>query len=83
MYGCICVYVVCVCVHVSVYPKLLIVMPRCGVICSLYDWFKKFYNFYMAAEVSIASRYDLRIEACHRNNPNKSKLALHNLLFSL
>ena len=31
-----------------------------------------FYNI-MAAVVSINSRYDIRIEACHRNQPNKTK----------
>ena len=31
----------------------------------------------MAAIVSIDSRHGLRIEALHRNQPNKSKLALY------
>ena len=37
----------------------------------------------MAAIVSIISRRGLRIEACHRNQPNKSKLALYNPLLHL
>ena len=35
------------------------------------------YSFYMAAIVCIVNRHGLTIEACHRNQPNKSKLALH------
>ena len=35
----------------------------------------------MAAIVGIDSRRGLRIEACHRNHPNKSKLALYMPLF--
>ena len=33
--------------------------------------------------ISINSRHDLVIEACRRNQPNKSKLALYNPLLSL
>ena len=43
----------------------------------LYDWLNKFYSFCMTAIASIDSRRGLRIEACHRNQPNKSKLALY------
>ena len=31
----------------------------------------------MAAVVDIISRHSLAIEACHRNQPNKSKLAMY------
>ena len=37
----------------------------------------------MAAIVGIASRRGLRIEACDRNLPNKSKLVLYKLLLRL
>ena len=37
----------------------------------------------MAAIIGIISRHGLRIEAHHRNQPNKTKLALHTLLLSL
>ena len=37
----------------------------------------------MAAVVAIGDERDLRIEASHRNQPNKSKLSLYKLLFSL
>ena len=37
----------------------------------------------MAAIVGIISRCGLRIEACHRNQPNKSKLALYKPLLCL
>ena len=33
-----------------------------------YDWLNKFYNYYTAA--------NLRIEACCRNQPNKSEMSL-------
>ena len=48
-----------------------------------YNWLNKFYNFYMAAVVGIISGRGLRIEAHHRNQPNKSKLVLFNPLWSL
>ena len=47
-----------------------------GAIWTQYDWLNKFYNFYITAIVSIVSRYGLTIEACHSNQPNKSKLTL-------
>ena len=34
-------------------------------------------NFYMTAAVDIISRGDIRINACCRSQPNKSKLALY------
>ena len=37
----------------------------------------------MAAIVDIVSRRDLRIEAHHRNQPNKSKLVLHKPLLRI
>ena len=37
----------------------------------------------MAAIVGIVSRHGLRIEACHRNQPNKSKLVLYKSLLCL
>ena len=35
-----------------------------------YDWLNKFYNFCMAAIVGINRRCGLRIEECHRYQPN-------------
>ena len=49
----------------------------------LYDWLNKFYNFYMAAVFVFGNGRDLRIEACYRNQPNKSKLMMYKLLLSL
>ena len=37
----------------------------------------KFYSFYVAATVSIASRCGLSIDAFHENQPYKWKLALY------
>ena len=37
----------------------------------------------MVAVVVISDGHDLRIEACHRNQPSKSILSLYKLLFSL
>ena len=48
-----------------------------------YDWLNKFYNFGMVATVRIVSRCGLTIEACHRNQPNKRKLALYKPLLHL
>ena len=45
-----------------------------------YDLLYKFYTFYMAAVIGIASRCGLTIEAHHRNQLNKSKLSLYKLL---
>ena len=82
MYVCLCVCVcvcacvcacMCACVCVSLLPRLVI----SGVIWTPHDWFNKFCRFYMAAIVSIISKWGLKIEACHRNQPNKSMLALH------
>ena len=46
-----------------------------------YDWLNKSYKFYMAAVVSVISRRGLRIEAYHRNQQNKHKVALFKPLF--
>ena len=35
---------------------------------------------YVAPVVGIVSRYDLEVDACHKNQPNKCKLALYKLL---
>ena len=70
--ACVCANLwVCkfVCVHVST-PRLLITS---GKICTPYDWLNKFYNFYVATLVGVVG---LSINACHGNQPNKSKLAL-------
>ena len=37
----------------------------------------------MTALVSIVSRYGLNIDACHKNQPNKRKLALQSHYFHL
>ena len=67
---------VCMCVSVSVCspPRLLITS---GIIWTPNDWLNKFYSFCMAAIVGIISRHGLRNESRHRNQPNKSKLALY------
>ena len=70
----------CVCVFVCPPPRLLITS---GVIWTPYDWLNKGYSFYMAAVVVIGNGRGLRFEARHRNLPNKSKLLLYKLLFSL
>ena len=48
-----------------------------------YDWLNKYYSFCVAAIVGIISRRGLRIEACRRNQPNKSKLELYKPLLHL
>ena len=63
----------------SVYPPLRLVITS-GVMwhdMDPYDWLNKLCNFCMAAIVSIVTRCGLRIEAPHRNQTNKSKLALY------
>ena len=54
-------------------------MAWCGVICTPYGWLNKDYSFYMAAVIIIGDGRGLRFEACHRNQPNKSKLSLYKL----
>ena len=44
---------------------------------------KQVLQLFMADVVITVSRYGLRIEACHKNQPNKSKLALYNPLLSV
>ena len=69
---CMCVRVcVCVCFTAS---------EASGIIWNPYDWLNTLYSFYIAAIFSIHSRHGLRIEAYQRNQPNKSKLALHKRL---
>ena len=46
------------------------------------NWLNKFYSFSVAALFSIISRHGLRNEARHRNQPNKSKLALYKPLLT-
>ena len=58
-------------------------MARCGVIWTPYDWLNKGHSFYMAAVVIIGDGRGFRIEAHHRNQPNKSNLSLYKLLISL
>ena len=50
-----------------------------------YDWLNKYYSFVWQLQgiVGIISRRGLRIEARHRNQANKSKLALYKPLISL
>ena len=48
-----------------------------------YDWLNKYYSFCIAAIVDIVSRRGLRIGARHRNQPNKSKLAMYKPLLRL
>ena len=66
-----------VCVFVCVPPLRLLITT------APYDWLKKLYSFYMAVIVSITSSCSLSIDVCHRNQPNKSKLVLYELLLSL
>ena len=58
----------CVCLCMCLSPRLLITS---GVMWTIY--------LYITAIVSIISRRGLRIEACHCNQPNKSKLVLYKL----
>ena len=53
-----------------------------GMIWTTYDWLNKGYSFYMAAIVVISGGHGLRIEVCHRSQPNKSKLSLYKVLLS-
>ena len=48
-----------------------------------YDWLNKGYSFYMAAVVVISGGCGFTIEACHINQPNKSKLSLYSVTFTL
>ena len=60
----------CVC------PPLRLLITS-DMIWTSYNWLNKFYNFYVADIVSIISTCSLTIEACHRNQLNKSKLVLY------
>ena len=53
-----------VCLHVCPPPRLLITS---GVIWTPYDWSKKLYSFYMAAEVNIDSGCDVSMHTCLGN----------------
>ena len=75
--SCVCV---CVCVRAHVHLHLRLIVTS-GVIWTPYDWINKFYSYNMAAIVGIASRSDLRIDVCCRNQPNKSKLVLYQGFF--
>ena len=45
-----------------------------------YDWFNKFYSFYVATLVSIVNRLSLGIDKRCGSQPDKSKLALYKVL---
>ena len=64
----------CVCVCLCLPLEAIITI---GVILTPCNWLNKFYSFSMSAILSIISRHGLRNEARHRNQPNKSKLALY------
>ena len=64
----------CVSMCVCLYQKLLITS---GMIWAPYDWLNKFYSFYAVAVVGMVSRCGLSIDVCHKNQPNKHKLALY------
>ena len=55
-------------------PRLL---TTNGMMWTPFGWLNKGYSFYMAAVVVISSGHSLRIEVCHSNQPNKSKLSLY------
>ena len=64
---------VCVCLRMSLPPRLLITS---GMIWTPYDWLNKFYSFYVAAVVGIVTRHGHSIDHhmhC-KNQPNKRKL---------
>ena len=52
-------------------------------IWTVYDWLNKFYNFLMAAIVSIIIRSGLRIKMHHKNQRNKTKMILYRPLFHI
>ena len=62
-------------------PRLFITIYR-GMIWTPYDWLNQFYSCYMATVVIIDDGCGLRVEACHINHPNKSKLSLYKPLLS-
>ena len=69
-------------VFVCVHPLGKYLVVWCVVIWTPCDRLNKSYSFYMPAIVIISDERDLRMKACHRNQPNKSKLSLYKLLFS-
>ena len=76
---------VCVCVSTPKATYQYLLAWR-GVIWTVYDLLNNFYSFYvhtyMAAVISIFSRCGLSTDACHKNQPNKSKLSLYKQLLS-
>ena len=80
---CLCVCIcVCACVCICVCPPSRLLITS-GMIQISYDWLNKDCSFYMAAVAVIGGGCGLRIEAHHRNQSNKSKLSLYQLLPSL
>ena len=71
----------CLCVYVCVCPPPMLLITS-GVIWNPYDWLNKFYSFYMGSIVIIDDGRGLKVEVCHINQPNKSKLLLYKLLLS-
>ena len=67
---------VCMCVCVRVCVRVCVCVCVCVCLCLClsvppHDWFNKF------------CRCDLSIDACHKNQPNRSKLVLYKPLLSL
>ena len=61
-------------------PRLLITSSViwCNICMDPYDWFKRVLQCYVAAVVGTYHQlaWPYRIEECHRNQPNKTKLAV-------
>ena len=64
-----------VCLCVCLPQSVLITSDMIAMKSSSYDWFNRLYGFYIVAIVGIVSKCGLTIEVCHRNQPNKSRLA--------
>ena len=78
---CVCVCVRAVCVYVGrMWASRLLI--TCGMMWHNIDlqYMKKFCYFYMEDVVSTFSWPGLRIEACSKNQPDKTKLALYKML---
>ena len=78
---CVCVYVcVSVCACVCVCVRVCVSTPEHDTIPA--DWLNKFCIFYIAGIVDIISRCGIRfkVHAHHKDQPNKSKVALYNPL---
>ena len=68
---CVCVHVY-VCMYACVYMLARLLMTSSTMwhdMWTPYDWLNEFYTFNMTIVVCIISRYGLRIEARHRNQP--------------